>query len=119
MDNETKLKVEESIVEMLKTVYDPEIPVNVYDLGLKGCGRTPRAPSRFAHSAGDEGEDLLGKCDHNAASDGEHAVGALGGVVALEGQAQLEDAETQQDEADGPDEGKDRVAHIRHNRSFS
>lgn len=34
MDNETKLKVEESIVEMLKTVYDPEIPVNVYDLGL-------------------------------------------------------------------------------------
>ena len=26
MDNETKLKVEESIVEMLKTVYDPEIP---------------------------------------------------------------------------------------------
>ena len=30
MDNETKLKVEESIVEMLKTVYDPEIPVNVY-----------------------------------------------------------------------------------------
>ena len=34
MDNETKLNVEESIVEMLKTVYDPEIPVNVYDLGL-------------------------------------------------------------------------------------
>lgn len=34
MDNETKLKIEEGIVEMLKTVYDPEIPVNVYDLGL-------------------------------------------------------------------------------------
>ena len=34
MDNETKLKIEERIVEMLKTVYDPEIPVNVYDLGL-------------------------------------------------------------------------------------
>lgn len=28
------LKTEESIVAMLKTVYDPEIPVNVYDLGL-------------------------------------------------------------------------------------
>lgn len=28
------LEVEEKIVEMLKTVYDPEIPVNVYDLGL-------------------------------------------------------------------------------------
>ena len=27
-------KIEEKIVAMLKTVYDPEIPVNVYDLGL-------------------------------------------------------------------------------------
>ena len=42
MDNETKLKVEESIVEMLKTVYDPEIPVNVYDLG-----RNPFSVSRL------------------------------------------------------------------------
>lgn len=30
----TKLAIEERIIEMLKTVYDPEIPVNVYDLGL-------------------------------------------------------------------------------------
>ena len=29
-----KLQLEESIVRMLKTVYDPEIPVNVYELGL-------------------------------------------------------------------------------------
>ena len=28
------LTVEEKIVKMLRTVYDPEIPVNVYDLGL-------------------------------------------------------------------------------------
>jgi FeS assembly SUF system protein len=28
------LALEEAIVKMLKTVYDPEIPVNVYDLGL-------------------------------------------------------------------------------------
>lgn len=28
------LKLEEDIVMMLKTVYDPEIPVNVFDLGL-------------------------------------------------------------------------------------
>lgn len=33
MNNEF-LQTEEAIVEMLKTVYDPEIPVNVYDLGL-------------------------------------------------------------------------------------
>ncbi|MDL2212854.1 iron-sulfur cluster assembly protein [Bacteroides sp. OttesenSCG-928-J23] len=30
----TKFEIEERIVEMIKTVYDPEIPVNVYDLGL-------------------------------------------------------------------------------------
>ncbi len=30
----SKLAVEEKVIEMLKTVYDPEIPVNVYDLGL-------------------------------------------------------------------------------------
>ena len=27
-------EIEEKIVDMLKTVFDPEIPVNVYDLGL-------------------------------------------------------------------------------------
>mgnify|MGYP004422994321 FL=1 len=37
--------------------------------------------------AGDQGEDLLGEGDDNAACHGEHAVGALGGIVALEGQA--------------------------------
>ena len=30
----TRFAIEENIVRMLKTVYDPEIPVNVYDLGL-------------------------------------------------------------------------------------
>lgn len=34
MDNDVKLKIEKGIIDMLKTVYDPEIPVNVYDLGL-------------------------------------------------------------------------------------
>ena len=34
MDVETRLKIEERIIAMLKTVYDPEIPVNIYDLGL-------------------------------------------------------------------------------------
>ncbi len=28
------LETEENIVRMLKTVFDPEIPVNIYDLGL-------------------------------------------------------------------------------------
>ncbi|MDR1919137.1 MAG: iron-sulfur cluster assembly protein [Tannerellaceae bacterium] len=33
MSNEF-LQTEEAVVAMLKTVYDPEIPVNVYELGL-------------------------------------------------------------------------------------
>ncbi|MBP5477650.1 MAG: DUF59 domain-containing protein [Paludibacteraceae bacterium] len=28
------LQTEEEVLRMIKTVYDPEIPVNVYDLGL-------------------------------------------------------------------------------------
>ena len=34
MTEETKLNIEENIVKMLKTVFDPEIPVDVYNLGL-------------------------------------------------------------------------------------
>jgi len=30
----TKFDMEEKVIEMLRTVYDPEIPVNIYDLGL-------------------------------------------------------------------------------------
>lgn len=29
-----KIEIEEKVIDMLKTVYDPEIPVNIYDLGL-------------------------------------------------------------------------------------
>ena len=34
MTAEEKTKIEARIVDVLKTVYDPEIPVNIYDLGL-------------------------------------------------------------------------------------
>lgn len=34
MTQEEKTAIEERIVDILKTVYDPEIPVNIYDLGL-------------------------------------------------------------------------------------
>lgn len=33
-DTKDILQMEANIVKVLKTVYDPEIPVNVYDLGL-------------------------------------------------------------------------------------
>jgi FeS assembly SUF system protein len=34
MTQEEKTLTEERIVDVLKTVYDPEIPVNIYDLGM-------------------------------------------------------------------------------------
>lgn len=34
MDADKKLQLEELVVKMLKTVYDPEIPVDIYSLGL-------------------------------------------------------------------------------------
>ena len=34
MTPEEKLKIEERIVEVLKSVYDPEIPDDIYNLGL-------------------------------------------------------------------------------------
>jgi FeS assembly SUF system protein len=34
MTQEEKTSIEERIVDVLRTVFDPEIPVNIYDLGL-------------------------------------------------------------------------------------
>jgi FeS assembly SUF system protein len=34
MTQEEKTKIEGRIVDVLKTVYDPEIPVNIFDLGM-------------------------------------------------------------------------------------
>uniref|UniRef100_A0AB33J988 Iron-sulfur cluster assembly protein n=1 Tax=Prevotella sp. GTC17259 TaxID=3236795 RepID=A0AB33J988_9BACT len=34
MTQEQKTAIEERIVDVLKTVYDPEIPVNIWDLGM-------------------------------------------------------------------------------------
>lgn len=44
----TKFEIEEKVVAMLKTVYDPEIPVNVYDLGLI-----------YKIDVGDDGETVI------------------------------------------------------------
>ena len=34
MDDSEKLEIETRIVGVLKSIFDPEIPVNIYDLGL-------------------------------------------------------------------------------------
>jgi FeS assembly SUF system protein len=34
MDSAEQLEIETRIVDILKSIFDPEIPVNIYDLGL-------------------------------------------------------------------------------------
>ena len=47
-----KLQVEEKVIEMLKTVYDPEIPVNVYGCGFHRGGRASEAGEHRASKVG-------------------------------------------------------------------
>jgi len=34
MDSSEQLEIESRIVDVIKSIFDPEIPVNIYDLGL-------------------------------------------------------------------------------------
>jgi FeS assembly SUF system protein len=34
MENIDKKKIEQDVIEELKAIYDPEIPVNIFDLGM-------------------------------------------------------------------------------------
>ena len=52
MTPEEILKVEKDIVLTLKTIYDPEIPVNIYDLGLiYEIDYTPDGAAKHPHDA--------------------------------------------------------------------
>ena len=55
----TKYEVEEKTVEYLKTVFDPEIPVNVWDLGLIYKIDVKESP-HMAPSDSPKGEDGKG-----------------------------------------------------------
>ncbi len=43
MDAQNPGSLEEQVVDVLRTIYDPEIPVNIYELGLVyGVDQTPQ-----------------------------------------------------------------------------
>ena len=71
-------------------------------------------PRRF--SAGDQRQDLLGERNDDAARDGQNAVCALGRIVRLEGQTDLQNAKAEQDQADRANQGKDEIAQVIHDR---
>ena len=85
---------------------------------FQGSKRHPVTGNDFAalphgrsHHA-DSAQNFLGKCNQQAAEHTEYSLGALGGVVGLDGHAQLDDAPAQHDHTDGLDTGKNEVAEI-------
>ena len=65
-------------------------------------------------SAGNHGQDFLGEGDDDAAGQGQEAVGALAGIMGLEGQTHLHDAPAQQDQANGTDQAEDELTKVVH-----
>ena len=62
----------------------------------------------------DQVEDFFGKSHDQAAAKRQKSLGTLGRVVALEREANLHNAPTQQDETDGTDQGKDEGGEVVH-----
>ena len=65
-------------------------------------------------SARDQGQDLFGKGDDDAARKGEKAVAALAGVVGLERKSHLHDAPTEQDQPNRSDQTENEIAQVVH-----
>lgn len=63
-------------------------------------------------SAGDQRQDLLGERNDDTARNGQNAICALGRIVRLEGQTDLQNAEAEQNQADRTDQGKDEIAQV-------
>ena len=71
-------------------------------------------PRRF--SAGDQRQDLLGERNDDTACDGQDAVRALRRIVRFERQTDLQNAEAEQNQTDGANQGKDEIAQVIHDR---
>ena len=55
-------------------------------------------------SPGNQGQDLLRKCNDNPARHSEDTIGPLASIMAFQRQTDLENAEAQQDQTDGADQ---------------
>ena len=66
-------------------------------------------------SAGNHVQNLLGKGDDDTACQGEEAIGTLGRIMGLQGQTNLDNAPTQQDQTHGPNHAEDEVRQIINN----
>ena len=63
-------------------------------------------------SPSNQGQDLFGEGDDHATSQSKETVGPLGGVVAFQGQADLDNTEAEQDHADRPDQAEDESGQV-------
>ena len=80
------------------------------------CAAGMELPFPRHFSASDQRQDLLGECNDDAACDGQNAICALGRIVRLERQTDLQNAEAEQDQADRANQGKDEIAQVIHDR---
>ena len=67
-------------------------------------------------STNNQVQDFLGEGDDDATGKSQEAVAALGGVVALERQANLNDTPAKQDQTNGADESENKIGQVVDNR---
>lgn len=69
----------------------------------------------FGWSTNNEIKDFLCKGNDDATREGQETIGALRGVMGLQGKANLDDAPAKQDETDSSNQAKDKGAQVADN----
>ena len=72
-------------------------------------GNSPPSWKAQDLSPGNQGQNLLCKCNDNAACHGENPVGPLAGVMRFQRKANLQNAEAQQDQTNGTNQAENKV----------
>ena len=69
-------------------------------------GNSPPSRKALSLTTSNQRQDFLRKCNDNPACHSEDTIGPLAGIVALERQTDLENAEAQQDQTDGANQAE-------------